>query len=233
MSNSTFRISNQYGQIDYYKNDEEMLKQVEQNIFFEQHYVEQWLSPYISKAKVILDIGAHCGSHTIMYKSINPDCTVYAFEPQSMLHRLLESNVSMNSLSNVFCFNKAVGERNAIVEMNPYSTDGSNNYSGIEYGTDNVYNLAGVQVGSGGEEVEMIAIDDLNLEACDLIKIDVEGYEPHVIEGAIKTIRKFRPAISYESNSKVSGKSTISSLERLTRIGYVSMNVWGDNWIAI
>jgi FkbM family methyltransferase len=168
-----------------------------------------------------------------MYKAINPDCLVYAFEPQAMLHKLLKSNVIMNSLPNVVCFNKAVGECNAMVEMNPYSTDGSNNYSNIEYGTDNLYNLAGVQIGTGGEEVEMIAIDSLNLEACDFIKIDVEGYEPHVIEGAINTIKKFKPVISYESNSKVSGKSTISSLERLTRIGYVSMNVWGDNWIAI
>lgn len=41
-------------------------------------------------------------------------------------------------------------------------------------------------------------IDDLDLESCDLIQLDVEGYEHEVLTGAIKTIEKFKPTISVE-----------------------------------
>lgn len=46
-----------------------------------------------------------------------------------------------------------------------------------------------------------IKIDDLNLEECKFIKIDVEGREPKVLEGAQKTINRFRPYILCEINT--------------------------------
>lgn len=226
-------ISNEFGTIKYFKNDEEMLKQVGPNLFFEQDYVVFFLKDFIEKSQVILDVGAHCGSHTLMYKSINPDCTVHSFEPQSKVFDLLQENVKSNNLTNVYCYNNAVGHLNRQVEMDPYSTDGENNYRRISYGTDSVFNIAGVQVGAGGESVEMITIDSLDLDRCDFIKIDVEGYEPLVIEGAVETIKKFRPAISYESNIKKSPEARRTSQQMLIRLGYSCMPVWGDNWVAI
>lgn len=41
-----------------------------------------------------------------------------------------------------------------------------------------------MSIDKGGEKVAMISIDSLNLESCDFIKIDAEGYEPLVIAGA-------------------------------------------------
>ena len=46
-----------------------------------------------------------------------------------------------------------------------------------------------------GLEDKMITIDELKLPACDLIILDVEGYEPKALEGAKKTIEIFRPVI--------------------------------------
>ena len=43
-----------------------------------------------------------------------------------------------------------------------------------------------------------MAIDDLDLMACDLIKVDVEGLEPEVLEGAAKTIDRLRPVVYAE-----------------------------------
>jgi len=233
VSVDSFRITNNYGSIDYYTNDQEMVKQILPNLFFEQQYVEEWLIPHIQNSTVALDIGAHCGSHTLMYKKIKPDLIVYAFEPQSMMHDLLCKNVMMNQLDNVWCFNKAVGNINGEVEMNDSVADGHNPTERIEYGTKDLYNLAGLEVGSGGEVVEMVRIDDYDFPKIDFIKMDVEGYEPLVLEGAIETIKKDRPVISYESNSKRAGGVTRDSHEILTGIGYACKNVWGDNWIAI
>lgn len=233
MSVDSFRITNEYGSIDYYTNDQEMVKQILPNLFFEQKYVEEWLIPYIENSAVALDIGAHCGSHTLMYKKIKPDLLVYAFEPQSMMHKLLCENVIMNQLANVWCFNKAVGNISGEVEMNEHVTDGHNPKEKIKYGVKQLYNLAGLEVGSGGEVVEMVRIDDYDFPKIDFMKIDVEGYEPLVLEGAIETIKRDRPIISYESNSKRAEGATRSSHTILTNMGYACRNVWGDNWLAI
>lgn len=43
------------------------------------------------------------------------------------------------------------------------------------------------------------SIDDLNLDSCDLIKLDLEGHELAAVKGALNTINKFKPAIILES----------------------------------
>jgi len=48
----------------------------------------------------------------------------------------------------------------------------------------------------------MITIDELNLDGCDFIKIDVEGFEWGVLLGAIETIKKYKPIIFYEYADK-------------------------------
>lgn len=57
---------------------------------------------------------------------------------------------------------------------------------------------AGAHFGKPGGDVPVITIDSLELDACDLICLDLEGYEPQALRGAEKTIRKFRPAILIE-----------------------------------
>lgn len=46
-----------------------------------------------------------------------------------------------------------------------------------------------------------IIVDELRLDRLDLIKIDVEGFEPDVIEGAMNTIRRLKPKVFLEFNS--------------------------------
>jgi len=232
-----FLIENEYGKVRYFKNDFEMLKQVGANLIFDQYYVVNYLMANIVSSNVVLDIGAHCGSHTVLYKAMNPDLEVYAFEPQSRLFELLESNVELNGLTDVHCLNTAVGNRIGGAVMNNFSTDGENAYSSLEYGTDKVMNLAGVQVcedslsESSGESVRMITIDSLNLSDCDFMKIDVEGFEPYVLLGAMETIDKFSPNISFESNQKTCNAG-VTSFEVLHELGYLCVNLSGDDWVA-
>ena len=59
-----------------------------------------------------------------------------------------------------------------------------------------------MQLGEGGEVIETTTIDNMNLDKCDLIKIDTEGAEPLVLMGAQETIKKFKPVIIFENNYK-------------------------------
>ena len=47
-------------------------------------------------------------------------------------------------------------------------------------------------------QIPMMTIDGLNLNACDMIQLDVEGFEQYAIRGAIATIQKFKPVIIAE-----------------------------------
>ena len=47
-------------------------------------------------------------------------------------------------------------------------------------------------------EIPLYRLDDLNLEYCDLIHLDVEGFEPRCIEGAIETIKRHKPVVILE-----------------------------------
>jgi len=44
----------------------------------------------------------------------------------------------------------------------------------------------------------MLMLDQLELDACGLIQLDVEFYELNVLRGALKTIEKFKPVITCE-----------------------------------
>lgn len=226
-------IQNEYGRIRYYKNDQHMIEQYHNQLFFEQEYIINFLSDYVKKACTIVDIGAHVGSHSIMYKRLNPSSIVYSFEPQKMLYKLLCFNISDNNLRNIYSYNNAVGEDVYDAEMNPYSADGENSMQQVEYGSSNIYNLAGVQVGSGGEKIKVISLDALKMNRCDFMKIDVEGYEPNVIMGARNLIMSCKPVISFEVNKKKSPNISASTKDMLESLGYNCRRAWQDNWIAL
>lgn len=60
-------------------------------------------------------------------------------------------------------------------------------------------NMGALQV-KEGTDFDIITIDSLELEQCDLIQLDVEGYEYFAIQGATETISKFHPVICIEVN---------------------------------
>lgn len=57
---------------------------------------------------------------------------------------------------------------------------------------------AGAHYLQGQGDIHLVRIDDLELDACDLLILDVEGFEPMALEGAEQTIRKYRPVIMFE-----------------------------------
>lgn len=196
----------------YYKNDQVFADSLRNGKIYEQGLVLNKLSDYIRHSKVIFDIGAHAGSHTVLYKYINPDAEIYCFEPQKRMFEILKHNVEQNSFNKVYLANKAVGHANMRFTMNASSVDGENANRQIVYGDDNRYNIGGLQVGKGGEEIEIVTLDSLGIEKIDFMKIDVEGFEPLVIKGGLQTIQQCRPIISFEHNHKVISKSILKEI---------------------
>ncbi len=186
---------------------------------FEQDMILGMLEPYIKRSKYICDIGAHCGHHTLAYSKLNSNAHIFSFEPQLHMFKMLELNVLNNlpQTENVKPLNFAVGNTHGVKNMQ------INTFGGSAY------------IGEGGQEINVITLDSLNLSGCDFIKVDVEGYEPYVFEGAKKTIEKYRPIICFEDNgsSKNNGITDLDSHKILMDMEYVINPLVYDNFLAI
>ena len=126
-----------------------------------------------------VEVGANIGVHTIpLARFVGPQGRVVAFEPQRIVFQILCGNVALNALANVVINHAAVGREigSIVVPSVDYSQPG---------------NFAGLSLCSSekGEVVRVVTIDSLDLASCEFVKIDVEGMEHDVIEGAANTIQ--------------------------------------------
>ena len=72
-------------------------------------------------------------------------------------------------------------------------------------------------------EVNVKKLDDLKLEnPISFIKIDVEGHEIEVIQGAIKVIKKNKPILLVEIEERYSKKKVIDTINYINSLGYKS-----------
>lgn len=159
---------------------------------------------------VAMDVGANIGVTTLMLSQCVPRGHVHAFEPSASVFPVLRANVAANNLSNVSCHNLSVTDISGEVRF--------------------AENHAWGHMAPEGSPTSATSIDDFVrsavVERLSLIKIDVEGFERAVIEGAATTLARFKPAIYLEFNSWCliahSRQNPLEFLEWLVRsFGYV------------
>lgn len=239
---STIQIKNEHGTIKYFSNDEYIKMDILPfNKFYEQDIVLNVLSHFIKHSINVLDIGGHVGSHSILYSKINPNATIFTFEPQQKLFELLKKNIMENNCKNIKPYNMALGNFNGNFSLQISSTDGSNVNTPVEYGTDKLYNLGGIGLGQNGEEIIVSTGDSLDINNVNFIKIDVEGAEKLVILGLENTIKKYHPVIFYEDNWKSLDNDTLKRCniydnkkvsDILSEWGYTNFTRINDNVLA-
>ncbi len=166
------------------------------------------VAPILEPGCTVVDVGANIGTHTLAFsKMVGPRGRVVAFEPQRIVHQILCGNVALNALTNVVVLNAAAG--NAAGHVRIPSIDPTRDYN---FGA-----IAVSQNEGEGDLVEVVTIDALGLQSCRLIKIDVEGMEPTVIEGARETIERCEPALFVENNTV---EKSAAVLKAISSVGY-------------
>ncbi len=174
-----------------------------------QHYLA---SKYINSDSIVVEIGAHIGSLTMVYSKLAK--TVYAFEPTKESFDLLNKNISLNECKNVISKQVGVGDK---IESTKIGWIGNNNSGAtiLEGGivTNKVLDSAkGGSTNNIETKIDLINLDVLTLDRLDYLKIDVEGYEEKVIKGGLNTIRKFKPIIVMECMDDYSKQKPISKV---------------------
>lgn len=148
-------------------------------------------------ADVFIDIGACVGVYSVAVAKKNPECKVYAFEPD--LENLKWINAS-SQLNNVKVETKkyAIGNKNGEIVF--YSNKNARGIHTVNKESLQESNNEQSQICS--TKVEMRKLDYLikekEIECPDLIKIDVEGAELEVLKGARNIIETSRPKILIE-----------------------------------
>lgn len=175
------------------------------------------LAPFVREGAVVVDVGANLGSHTLFFaKAVGPKGKVVAFEPQRFVHGLLVANMATNGVAHVDCRREAVGAAPGEVTM-PALDPGAR------------VNFGAAAVGSGeGERVPLVTVDGLDLSRCDLLKIDVEGLETAVLDGARATIAKFRPTLFVENDTRERSADVIRAVRALGYRAYWQIAPYHD-----
>jgi FkbM family methyltransferase len=141
-----------------------------------------------------IDVGAKVGMYTYRIRKRSAD--VVAFEPIPVFNRMLRAVFRTRARIEPYAVSSARGT--AVLRM-PFDARGGNQFgrSTIEAGN----RLASDKVARTEElEVETRTIDEYQLPSVGFVKIDVEGHELAVLDGAVRTLAANRPNLLIECN---------------------------------
>lgn len=174
---------------------------------------------YIPEGGTVIDVGASIGDHTVTYAEwVGKDGMVAAFEVNPRAYECLVRNTK--DLPQVLPIKMGLSDTNSkalLVELDN---------SGASY----------LLYGGAESEVSVAPLDSYEFANVDFIKIDIEGYEVKMLEGARETIEASRPVMLVEVNRGAlerAGTSAERLFEVLAELGY-SMDItdsriqWSD-----
>jgi len=187
---------------------------------------------YFGDGVTALDCGANIGVHTVEWARLMSGWgQVIAIEAQERVYYALAGNIAINNCFNARALNAAVAARSGTMKIPvpDYLTPAS--FGSLELRQRDGGEFIGQPIDyseARAATISAVAIDALALPRIDLIKIDVEGMELDVIEGATASVARFHPILIVESI-----KSDAAKLKHvLTGHGYRLFEV-GLNILAV
>lgn len=188
------------------------------------------LKPYMHSDGIIIEVGGHAGQIIKIFSKAVPEGHVYVFEPGSYAYSILCATKFFKRLSNVSLWKIGVSSHTGEASFHvPLKRSGS-----IGYGTSYVH-------GEGEETIEdpylteaiqVITLDDFvareKISSVSLIKVDVEGHEMAVLQGAKNMIETYAPAVFIEVQEESlqrAGSSVEALFSFFDELGYRSLRV--------
>lgn len=183
---------------------------------YEPHIVKM-MDENIQKGNVCVDIGANIGHHTILMSHFTgKDGKVHAYEPIPFLREQLSRSLATNNISNVTLHDVALSDSEGDMKLHlrKGNIGGSSFVNGVD--TEEL-------------DVQVRTFDNQHIGKVNFMKIDVEGFEYHVLSGMQKTIQEYHPKIIFEwspvyyrIHDESHGKKI---LQMLTLYGYTLIDI--------
>lgn len=136
-----------------------------------------WFKECVGSGDVFIDIGANFGHYTSLASTIvGRDGKVFAFEPSAKANETIENMIAISNVQNITLVKAAVGATKGVVNLYIPNTGELHSPSIMKSDADFI-----------PVEIPVVSLDDYaaqnNINSIKLIKIDVEGYEPNVLDG--------------------------------------------------
>ncbi|MCW0223536.1 FkbM family methyltransferase [Campylobacter lari] len=162
----------------------------------------------VKKDTIIVDIGSNIGNHSLYLAAHGFD--VYAFEANQELCDIFKVSIELNGFKKIKLHEFGLSDKKetAILDnLNPENLGGQS-----------------LKIKDFGN-ITLYPLDDIKFEKdISVLKIDVEGMETKVLNGAINTIKKYRPFLYIEAINNVEFKKINIILEKLDYIYWNTFN---------
>ena len=143
---------------------------------------------------VVIEVGTNIGTHTVPMAKLlaSQNRRLIVFEPQPVIFQNLCANLALNGLVNVTAWPNACSDRSGTVYFRRPDYVASGNFGGVSMSTESA---------QGDIAVPCVDLDSvLPNETVGLMKIDVEGFELNVLQGAAQLIARSRPVLYVEND---------------------------------
>lgn len=177
----------------------------------------RWIES-MPEGSILLDVGANVGMYTI-FAAVSRGATVYAFEPESQNYALLNANIAANQLSDrVVAFPLALSDRMQLdrLYLSEFALGGSCHSFAEKVGFDLKPRATPFAQGAFSVSLDQL-IETGAIPVPDYIKLDVDGFEHKVLEGARKTLTnpKVRGLIVELNTHLVEHRAVVDVLQEL------------------
>jgi FkbM family methyltransferase len=178
--------------------------------FFHQVFISDQYNAanYLKDGAVIIDAGANIGSFSVFSSHIKKNVTVYAFEPTKGTFDVLKKNTA--AYKNIFCYNLGLGEE-ATTKKIFFSTHSTGGSAFEDRGIVESHTSSDLS-----QMADIITIDAFvkqnNISRVDFIKIDTEGYEAKILNGARETIARFHPVMAMSAYHKAEDRTVLPQI---------------------
>ncbi|MEW6221786.1 MAG: FkbM family methyltransferase [Candidatus Hadarchaeota archaeon] len=189
---------------------------------FAPSFFKDYLREYIPRrGDIVVDGGAFEGGFTVIASLLVGDKgKVIAFEPDEANFKKLSDEIGRYQLKNIVTVKKGLWSKNTTLKFSE------------EHESTSTFFFEGGSKRGTIKPVQVVRLDDeikkMGIKRVDFLKLDVEGAEIEVVEGAKEVLKKNDVHLAIASYHVVDGKQTYVKLEKiLTGLGYKVKTVLG------
>ncbi len=177
------------------------------------------LRQLVRPGMILVDVGANIGGYALMLAAyLKGEGAIICLEPDPTNLIELRANVAGNHLEpSITILPVAAGSKDGVISFEP----GLNAHAAE----------------NGSMNVEVRRLDSLSLPQVDFMKIDVEGFEGSVLEGAQALIERCHPTLFLELHPQLLTAHTHGEIVQFLQRHYTQLSVYqvarGNGWMRI
>jgi len=175
------------------------------------------ISRELKKGMTCLDVGGNIGYYPLLESNIvGEKGKVIVIEPSPQNFKHLKKNLGIQNIKNVDAYNFAAGDKNGEVNFLVYKE--SNGSFTIPDGEET--DIPGDIIKVQAKTIDTF-LEELSINHVDFVRMDVEGYESHILQGMTNTIKKLKPMFQIEVHASLLGnEATRKFLNDFKKYGY-------------